>query len=155
MAPPGSMEESNVMDLLAMLLAGTVMLLITLYCVISGVAAMNGTWRGWAAKRNMYQFGKHSYFGFLGFYLLPFIAVGSILAVCAALGLDWFEGVNTTYVLAPFMLLALACLFRLPRFMLPAWYKDWVDRGADKDEVRKPEYSSPFAWLRKSRNVRP
>lgn len=137
-----------------MLLAGAVMVLITLYCVISGVAAMNGTWRGWAAKRNMYQFGKHSYFGFLGFYLLPFIAVGSILTVCPALGLEWFDGVNTTYVLAPFMLLALACLFRLPRFMLPAWYKDWVDRGADKEEVRKPEYSSPFTWLRKSGNVR-
>ncbi|MER2134771.1 MAG: hypothetical protein ABS910_08855 [Arthrobacter sp.] len=148
------MEESDVMEVLAMLLAGAVMVLITLYCVISGVAAMNGTWRGWAAKRNMYQFGKHSYFGFLGFYLLPFIAVGSILTVCPALGLEWFDGVNTTYVLAPFMLLALACLFRLPRFMLPAWYKDWVDRGADKEEVRKPEYSSPFTWLRKSGNVR-
>lgn len=142
------------MDVLAILLAGTVILLITLYCLISGVAAMNGTWRSWAAKRNMYQFGKHSYFGFLGFYLLPFIAVGSFFAVGAELGLDWFDGVNTTYVLAPFMLLAIACLFRLPRFMLPAWYKDWVDRGANKQEVLKPEYSSPFTWLRRSGNVR-
>ena len=141
------------MDVLAILLAGAVMLLITLYCVISGVAAMKGTWRSWAAKRNMYQFGRHSYFGFLGIYLLPFLLVGSFLAVCAELGLNWFDGVNTTYVLAPFMLLAVACLFRLPRFMLPAWYKDWLDRGANKDEVLKPEYSSPFTWLRRSGNV--
>ena len=148
------MTESNIMDVLPLLLAGIIGLSIILYCVISGVAAMNGTWRSWAAKRNMYQFGKHSYFGFMGFYLLPAIAWTIFLVVCKELGLTWFDGVNTTYVLAPLVLLGVACCFRLPRFMLPAWYKDWLDRGADRDEVLKPEYSSPFTWLRRSGNVR-
>lgn len=147
------MAQSNVMDVLMMLLAGAIGLFVILYCVITGVAAMNGTWRSWAVGGGMYQFGKHGYIGFMGFYLLPAIAVVILLGVCGELGIDWFDGVNSSYVLAPFVLLGLACMFRLPRFLLPEWYKDWLDRGANKDEVRKPEYSSPFTWLRRNKNV--
>ncbi|MCC3279779.1 hypothetical protein LJ754_11525 [Arthrobacter sp. zg-Y40] len=147
------MAESNDMNTLAILLVGVVGLFIVLYCLITGVAAMNGSWRRWAAGTSMYQFGKHNYLGFMGFYLLPFLAFGILLVIGVELRIDWFSTMGPQFVLSALMVLALTCLFRLPRFMLPQWYKDWLDSGADKEQLRKPEYSSPFTWLRRSKNV--
>ncbi|MCC9206330.1 hypothetical protein [Arthrobacter sp. zg-Y769] len=123
------------------------------YMLITGIAAFKGTWRTWAAGRSMYMFGKNNYLGFFGLYLQLLVVVAILLTIWGELGADWITGEVMALILTPFMLLAFACCFRLPRFLLPQWYKDWLDRGANKDEVRKPEYSSPFTWLRRGSNA--
>lgn len=123
------------------------------YMGITGVAAFNGTWRTWAAGTSMYQFGKNNYLGFFGLYLQPLVIVAILLVLWGELGAEWITGEVLALFLAPFMILAFACCFRLPRVLLPQWYKDWLDSGADKDQLRNSEYSSPFTWLRRSKNV--
>ncbi|MCC3299559.1 hypothetical protein LOC59_13060 [Arthrobacter sp. zg-Y916] len=123
------------------------------YMLISGIAAYKGTWRTWAGQRSVYQFGKQNYLGFFGLYLQPVIIVAVLLSLVTILGAEWVTDWVLVLTITPLFMVAFACCFRLPRIMLPAWYKDWLDRGADKDEVLKPEYSSPFSWLRKPRNV--
>lgn len=124
------------------------------YMLITGIAAYKGTWRAWAGHRSIYQFGRQNYLGFFGLYLQPVIIGAVLLNVIALLGAEWVTDWVMLLTITPLFIVAFACCFRLPRIMLPAWYKDWLDRGADKDEVLKPEYSSPFTWLRRSGNVR-
>ncbi|GEM_PF-2521040 len=142
-----------------MVTAGTILFVLVAvggiaYMLISGIAAYKGTWRIWAAQTSIYQFGKQNYLGFFGLYLQPVIIGAILLNVLIALGAEWITDGVMALTITPLFMVAFACCFRLPRIMLPAWYKDWLDRGADKDEVRKPEYSSPFSWLRRSSSVR-
>ncbi|MCC9206329.1 hypothetical protein [Arthrobacter sp. zg-Y769] len=125
-----------------------------LWCALTGIAAYNGTWRIWAAGNALpVQLGKHNYSGFFGLYMLPVFAALAVLAVLGPAGMGMVSSTYAPLILLPAALPAALCFIRLPRFMLPRWYKDWLDRGANKDEVGKPEYSSPFTWLRRSKNV--
>lgn len=121
-----------------------------LYFAVTGIAAYNGTWRIWAAGMGVpVQFGKHNYTGFFGLYMLPVFAVLLILMV---LGQAGSASVTEAIwlVLLPVSLPAILCFFRLPRFLLPPWYKDWLDRGADKKELATGEFDSAFTWLRRT-----
>lgn len=59
------------------------------YLLISGIAAYKGTWRTWAARKSIYQFGKQNYLGFFRPYLQPVIIVATLLSLVTILGAEW------------------------------------------------------------------
>ena len=121
------------------------------YFVVTGIAAYKGTWRIWAAGVGVpVQFGKHNYTGFVGLYLLPVFAAVLLLVVLGQAGVPGAAEGNGWLFVLPVAVPAVLCFFRLPRFLLPQWYKDWLDRGANTKELTTGEFDSPFTWLRRT-----
>ncbi|MBW4094345.1 MAG: hypothetical protein HIU81_02535 [Acidobacteria bacterium] len=98
-----------------------------------GTFAYTGRWRSWAPRFGAAALGKHSLGGFMFLF-------GGIVLASLPLGLLAYlagvpDAVLRAIVLVPAiggLLLTLMSFFWLPRFMLPRWYKDWVDSGAEQ-----------------------
>lgn len=95
-----------------------------------GTAAYRGKWRRWAIRPpRHFELGRRSYFGFFIFYTGVTVAVFATWALAGWLGsAGSLDGIF-------FVLLGLACLLNLstltvfPRFLQPAWYRQWLDDG--------------------------
>lgn len=142
------------MVILGVLLISLLVIFALFWSLVTGIAAFNGSWRIWAAGKALpVQFGKHNYSGFVGLYVLPAFAGVAVLVLFGPAGAGVLPATYAPLILVPAALPAALCFIRLPRFMLPQWYKDWLDRGANPKELALEEYSSPLTWLRRPKNA--
>lgn len=117
--------------------------------LISGIAAYRGKWRRWVRHMMAYEMGKHPQFGFLMLYAGLAVVFGASAGVAGSLRAPNFLGIGFQALAGLSILLCIAAVTRLPRPLLPAWYRRWIDNGAVKEDILHTGGDPVTTWVRK------
>lgn len=112
--------------------------------LIPGIGAYRGTWRRWAARRQHYELGKHSYLGFTLFYAGLAIILTATASLTVVLGAPQVVSDAIVVGIAASGFLCAVSAAYLPRILLPPWFRRWIDDGAHPQDVlqaRRGPYS--------------
>ncbi|GAA1682901.1 hypothetical protein GCM10010977_30710 [Citricoccus zhacaiensis] len=109
--------------------------------LIPGWLAWTGRYRNWARQpKSTWSTTRYNMFplhiGWIGF---------TWIMLWASLWIDyfhpgWTSSVPGFWLLFPFLVITVILNFWWPRFLTPAWHRDWVDRGGRYDTpLRGPD----------------